>query len=282
MSGLSISALYVYPIKSCGAVALASAQLVPGGFEYDRRYMLVDEAGRFISARTVPQLLQVQIQLKYDHEPAIWAQHPKLDAPLQLRASGPQVEQEIEVEVWRDHTLALLSMEGSEWFSAYLGREVRLVYLSEAHLRPVRREQAQFGDVVSFADGFPILLTSESSLFALNARLDSQIGMERFRPNLVVRGALEFQEDHWASLAVGEVEFDIPKLCDRCVMTTIDPVTLQSSKEPLRTLAEFRKWAGAVWFGANLIARGQGTLNVGDLVHVRGERRHPREAELQL
>lgn len=275
MTRARISGIFVYPIKSCGPVALDSCQLVRGGLEYDRRYMLVDENGRFITARTVHRLLQVQLRIMLSVEPSFLVEHAAMPTSLELSAHGPPRADRVEVEIWRDRPLALVHEEGSAWFSALLGGQVRLVYLSEAELRQVNPERARPGDMVSFADAYPLLLTNEASLGALNGRLTLPVEMGRFRPNVVVHGVRAFAEDFWTEIILGRTSFEAAKLCDRCVMTTVDVSTARSSKEPLATLAKFRRWGGAVWFGVNLIPRSEGSLRVGEVLEVTSVREHP-------
>lgn len=278
MTPIVVTGLFVYPIKSCAGVPVNSARLVPGGLEFDRRYMLVDEDGRFITARTTPQLLQVEVSLLTSEALDICAQHRSMSEPLYLSSLGPPEAELVQVEIWRDQAWARLSRKGSAWFSKYLGRKVQLVYLPSEHLRQVNPERAKLGDVVSFADGYPLLLTSENSLLDLNTKLAHPVGMERFRPNVVVSGAPAYDEDTWTRLAILENQFDAPKLCDRCVMTTFDAKTGMGGKEPLKTLASYRKWAGAVWFGTNLIAPQKGQLRLGDVLRPLELRSHPRDS----
>ena len=272
-----VAGLFIYPIKSCAGLPVSSASLVPGGLEYDRRYMLVDEAGRFITARTAPQLLQVSVKLRITEHFDICAQHHSMSEALYLSSHGPQEFEERQVLVWRDQPWARVCSAGSDWFSSYLGRRVQLVYLPSEQLRQVNPERSQPGDVVSFADGYPLLLTSQESLLELNARLAHPIGMERFRPNVVVQGTPAYDEDTWARISIADIQFDAPKLCDRCVITTFDSKTSHGGKEPLKTLAQYRKWSGAVWFGANLIGPKVGQISVGDPVHPLQRRPHPRD-----
>ena len=171
--------------------------------------------------------------------------------------------------------------EPTSALSAYFGEPVTLVSLAQDHLRQVNPERAESGDRVGFADGYPLLLTSRASLDDLNARINSRpngaqtgdsLTMARFRPNVVIGGFDAYAEDNAEYLSLGGLPFFSPKLCDRCVVTTIDPDTLAQGKEPLRTLASYRKWDGAVWFGTNLIPRASGTVRLGDPVEILSSR----------
>jgi uncharacterized protein YcbX len=170
------------------------------------------------------------------------------------------------VRVWQDRVMACAHPDGSAWFSQFLGAPHELVYMTDAEQRPVNPARARAGDIVSFADGYPFLLISEASLADLNARLQKPIGMERFRPNIVISGTEPFAEDDYAEVSLGAITFRGVKRCDRCVVTTIDPLTGEAGKEPLRTLAQYRLEDQRVWFGMNLIHDGDGVLRVGDPV----------------
>ncbi len=282
MTQPSVVGLFVYPIKSCGGVSLSRATLVTCGMRFDRRYMVVDEEGRFITARTVPKLLAVEVSLSPESTFAISATHPTMGDPLRLSEIGPDQGANMEIRVWRDTAMARLNEEGSAWFSRLLGRTVHLVYLPTEHLRQIDPDRSRQGEVVSFADGYPLLLTNRHSLDEVNDQMNDPVAMDRFRPNVVVAGLDAFSEDTWEELTIGPARFFAPKLCDRCVMTTIDPRTGTKGVEPMRTLARTRKWGGAVWFGTNLIHRnldelGADRLELGDPVCIEKTRPHPRD-----
>lgn len=259
-----VSALFVYPIKSCGGVALSEARVVARGLEHDRRWMVVDQAGRFLTQRQLPEMALVRVAL---HGDELLVAHPRsgrLSLPIELEGDADRRD----VTVWRDTLSARIHPEGSRFFSDALGRSCQLVYMPNDQRRAVNPARARPGDVVSFADGYPLLLLSQSSLADLNARLAEPVGIERFRPNLVIEGAPAYAEDTWSQMETPELRFRIPKACDRCAIPCVDPATGERGTEPLRTLATYRKWDGAVWFGANLIHDGPGTLRVGEPVRV--------------
>jgi len=254
-----LSALYVYPVKACRGIRVDSAAVVARGFAHDRRYMIVDSGGRFITQRELPELALVRTALEGDGIVLRRAGHADCALPLE-HAFGT----ELEVQVWGHSGPALRHDAGSAWLSAALSRPVSLVFMPESHLRPVNPERARPGDIVSFADGYPFLAISEASLADLNSRLENPLVMERFRPNLVVSGVPAFAEDTWRRIRLGGVSFRAVKRCDRCSVTTVDPDTGARDKEPLRTLATYRREDGKVWFGMNLIHDGDGKLSVGD------------------
>lgn len=256
-----VSALYVYPIKSCRGIAVSEWAVAERGFVADRRWMIVDAAGKFVTQRETPELSQVSIALEGDSMRLSAPRLPELVLPRSFDW-GP----ERSVRIWKDTTEAVEHPAGSAWFSSYLGRPHELVYMPDRHQRAVNPARARAGDIVSFADGYPFLLVSEASLSDLNARLDAPVGMARFRPNIVISGTEPYAEDGYARVQIGEIAFRGPKRCERCVMTTVDPDTGLTGKEPLRTLAKYRLADQKIWFGMNLIHDNLGRLHVGDAV----------------
>lgn len=281
---IQVAGLFIYPVKGCGGYGLETCRIVPGGLECDRRYMIIDEDGRMVTRREDPRLAWMELSpSKSGFTVSLSKGSPPrkgvspLFLPGRIEDAPKEFSDSVESSVWSDKPRAVLHPEGSRWLSHALGRDLRLVYLPNESLRQVNPARAEFGDVVSFADGYPLLLTSESSLSDLNSRLEVPIGMERFRPNVVVRGSESFAEDIWAALTLGSVPCALPKLCDRCVVTTISEGSGEKGKEPLKTLATFRRWDNAVWFGANVIPRAVGTLTLGDSVTVDAVRPHPKD-----
>jgi len=261
-----LSALHVYPVKSCAALSPATAMVEPRGLAGDRRWMIVDAQGGFVTGRQQPRLTLVQAQPD--------------GAGLRLCAPGmPEVrvqavtdpDRRAEVVVWRSRVAALPADDAAnDWISRFLGLSCRLVHMDAQAARPVDPQYARPGDEVSFADGFPLLLISQASLDGLNARLADPVPMLRFRPNLVVDGTVAHAEDGWKRIRVGSVDFDVVKPCTRCVFTTVDPATgrFDAAGEPLRTLGSYRRTPAGVTFGMNVIARGTGPVRVGDAVSV--------------
>jgi uncharacterized protein YcbX len=264
---MRVTEINIYPIKSTRRIALAESEVLPRGLSGDRRWMLVDENGGFITARRYPRLARVNTRLGDATLDVEVAGRERLQLPLQA-ADFAQTR----VTIWRDQCDA--AVEGSaadDWFSDYLGVPVRLVRMMDDRVRAVDPAYGQPGDEVSFADGFPLLLISEASLRDLNERLQEAVSMRRFRPNLVVDGDEPYGEDRWRRLRVGGVEFEGVKNCSRCVFTTVDPDSGEKDprQEPLRTLGRYRRRAGGgVYFGQNLIPRGSGVIRVDDRVEV--------------
>lgn len=258
-----VSALYVYPIKSCGGIALDSAHIERRGLQFDRRYMLIDGNGRFLTQRQLPAMALLKTAIEADRLRVTQADGTTLHLPLQ-----PQFESSVPVKIWRSELEASLADASiNAWFSEYLGRHARLVYMSEHQHRGVVSERATHcDDEVSFADGAPILLISEGSLAELNSRLIEPVSMQRFRPNIVVDAAQAFIEDSWRQIQIGATQLEVAWSCARCTMTTVDPNTgaVDDQGEPLRTLREFRRDGAGVLFGQNILTRGAGGIAVGD------------------
>jgi uncharacterized protein YcbX len=256
-----VSALYVYPIKSCRGVRVSEWPVVERGFDADRRWMIVDEAGIFVTQREVTRLALVSTA--FDGA-SLRVTAPGLTPLLLPRAH--ELETTRPVRIWSDQSQGSVHAAGSAWFSEFLGAPHELVYMPDAERRQVNPARARAADIVSFADGYPFLLISEASLSELNRRLAEPVPMERFRPNIVINGTEPFAEDELSELRLGGISFRGVKRCDRCSVTTIDIETGKPSREPLRTLATFRLQDSKVWFGMNLIHDGPGVLRVGDSV----------------
>lgn len=261
---LRLTGLTIYPIKSARGIALDESEVDSFGLRYDRRWMVVNLSGEFLSQRTHPRLALVVPQIDTDTLRINAPGMPVLGVPLY-----PTDTVRSRVAVWRHACSASwLGESAAGWFSEFLGCACSLVYMPESVFRPADPVFAPPGSRVSFADGFPFLLISEESLADLNRRLTQALPMNRFRPNLVVAGAEPFAEDQWRHIEIGDVPMQVVKPCARCVVTTTDQATGERGKEPLRTLATYRNRGGEVMFGQNVLHEGPGTLRVGDSVQV--------------
>jgi uncharacterized protein YcbX len=256
-----LSGLFIYPIKACGSIEVPSARVVARGLELDRRYMLVDRSGTFITQREAPKLCLVTLALAADHLVLSAPGLSELEIPQAAAGTA-----DVTCKIWHDTTSAIRHVDGSRWFSEYLGTDMQLVYMPDSEQRAVNPKRAKPGDVVSYADAYPLLAISEASLADLNSRLEAPLQMQRFRPNLVFSECESFAEDRLTAFAIADVSFRAARRCERCVVTTIDPASGERGKEPLRTLAKYRLEDGKVWFGMNLIHDGHGELRVGDAV----------------
>lgn len=268
-SAVSLSSIRYYPVKSCRGLSVTSARVLPWGLEGDRRWMLVDDDGAEVTARKHPRLLLVTPTLTDDGLLLERADADPLFVPT------PDGSTLVPVTVWKSALHASLAIpEAHDWFGAVVGRSVRLVYLDDPTRRRTDPRYSRETDRVSFADAFPLLLASESSLAALNDWLpdgspQAPLSMTRFRPSVVVSGALAWDEDSWRRLRIGDAVFRAVKASARCVLTTVDPETAAKGKEPLATLARHRKWDGKTWFAVNLVPDNPGAvIRVGDEIEI--------------
>ena len=261
-----LAALHVFPIKSCAPLSPAAATVEACGLAGDRRWMVVDAHGRFLTARKLPRMTLVRAQ---PHGDGMQVAAPGMPE-LYLRAQADETARR-EVVVWNSTLSARIAeAQADAWISRFLGLPAAFVHMDAQALRPVDPVYARDGDIVSFADGFPLLLISQAALDQLNAKLATPVPMLRFRPNLVVDGVPAHAEDDWKRVRIGGIEFDVVKPCVRCVLTTVDfeRGEFAADGEPLRTLLSYRRGPKGVTFGQNLIPRGRGTLRVGDALEV--------------
>lgn len=254
-----LDAITSFPIKSCRGVNVESAELVERGLSRDRRYMLVDENGRFVTQREEHGLARVEVSVAGSGWLVSAPEHGSFVLPESIETGEPVV-----TEVWRSMLTACEMSEGSRWFSQLLGRAVRLVYFPDESERRVEDEP---DSVVAFQDAYPFLIVSRESLEDLNRRLPRPLEMERFRPNLVVRGVEPYAEESWQGFRIGAVRFRMTRPCVRCVVTTLDPRTGEGGKEPLATLARYHTYEGKVIFGMNAVHESRAVLHVGDPLH---------------
>jgi uncharacterized protein YcbX len=264
--GVRVSALHRYPVKSLAGLDEQHLFIAPGGAVGDRRWAVVDAGGRRVTARQVPAMLRVHAAVE--------------NGGLRLRVADGTA---LEVAEPVDGVRVRVDFSGLEhatdagdraahFLSTALGRAVRLVWQPEVGERPVNPENGGLdGEALSLADAGPLLLASVTSLARLQAWVgpDPVLSMARFRPNVVIDGATAFEEDGWSAVRIGDQEFRVQQTCDRCVLTTIDPVTLATGPEPIRTLARHRTWDGKVWFGVWLVPSGSGRIAVGEAVSAR-------------
>lgn len=259
-----ISQLTRYPIKSCKGIPCTSAQVERRGFQLDRRWMVTYEDGLLMTQRKVPKMALISVAIGPDHLAVNAPGMPGLLVPF-----DPTKADVLQVQVWDDIVPALdVGTAPSSWFSHFLGIPAKLVMMPESTVRPVNPRYAVAQDEVSFADAYPYLLLSEASVEDLNGRLESPLPMNRFRPNLVVKGCEPYEEDRWRVIQVGRITFHVVKPCSRCVLTTVDQDTGIKGEEPLHTLSAYRTRDNNVLFGQNLIAANTGEVTVGDRVEV--------------
>lgn len=246
---------------------MESAKVLESGFQYDRRWMLVDRKGLFLTQRNLPQMALLRVELCEDNllvSTTTLIQERSIQIPFNLLN-----ESQIEVGIWDDRLKAnLVDPEIDAWFSEVLGVDCQLVRMPKSGPRKVSSKYAVNEESVSFADGMPYLILGQESLNQLNSKLAVSVSMDRFRPNIVFSGGEGFAEDVWRNIKIGKVDFCVVKPCARCVMITIDPDTGASGKEPLKTLASFRTQNNKVYFGQNALALQEGQISVGDPIHL--------------
>lgn len=261
-----LASAHVYPIKSCAGTSVRSAEVTPRGLGHDRSFVLVDPDGKFRSQRDVPRLALARPDLSTVDDGILGVSGPDV-AELRVPIVPDGVRRP--VRIWGDTVPGVDQGDAAaDWFSALAGAPCRLMRLPDDHARMVDERFAVAE--VSFADGFPLLLTSTASLADLNARMACPLPMDRFRPSLVIAGWDEpWVEDTITRLAIGDALFDLVKPCGRCVVTTTDQATAERGREPLRTLATFRRGEFGVHFGQNAVPVGAATVRVGDEVRIR-------------
>lgn len=272
MGSAELQSIHVHPVKAFRGVTPREAAVEPWGLAGDRRWALIDNGGKVVTQREQPRL-------------ALAAAEPMPDGGVRLSGPGcepltvavPEPATTVPVNIFGTKVEAVPASDAAhDWCTSYVGAEVRLVHMDDpAARRPVDPEYALPGETVSFADGYPLLVTTVASLDALNSLMaqgdhaaEGPLPMNRFRPNVVVAGTEAWAEDHWSRISIGEVDFRVAKTCGRCVVTTTDQDTAERGREPLRTLARHRRIGGSLVFGQNLVPLSSGTIRVGDPVRV--------------
>jgi len=269
MPTIAVSDLYIYPIKSTRGIRLPYSNIDALGLTFDRRFVISDNAGQFITARTEPTLCLVTTTLT---EHGLTLSAPGMPT-LTLVYKDFSLQYK-DVCVWGDVIAAqLCSTKANVWFSGYLNRPCQLLYFGETSSR-IKNENDDTREL-AFADGYPLLLISQASLDDLNQRLISQnkqpVSMAQFRPNIVVEHCLPFAEDGWQYITIGEIQFKVSKPCERCILTTVNPIKghKDAEQQPLSTLKTYRQTLnGEVLFGQNLIPLSSGRIIKGDKLSV--------------
>ncbi|PWC05219.1 MOSC domain-containing protein [Agromyces badenianii] len=265
---MQVTRLRVYPVKSFAGYDVDSAEVLPWGLAGDRRWGVVDASGAPVTAREQNGLLALTAEPLTDGGLLLGERRPGAGDPL--RVDRPTDAEPIIVGHSRQGTALPAGAEADAWLSARLGIDARLVWQPDPRERTVNPHNGGLpDDRLSLADAGPVLLASEASLAQLDAWADEStppLDMLRFRPNIVIDGDEPFAEDAWPFVELGEVRFRITKVCDRCMMTLIDPETLARGKEPIRTLAKHRRWSGQTWFGVLMVPVSGGSIAVGDAV----------------
>ncbi len=267
---MRVSALYTYPIKSCGGLTHNTITFDSRGPLWDRRWIVTDSDGMFYTQRELPPMALIQPAFEEDALVLTAPGMTTIRVPLETGRPAPRA-----VRVWKDTCEAWDEGDAlAQWFSDYLKVDARLTRMTDDYVRPVDKKYAPYAAQVGFADAYPALIVSESSLDDLNQRLIERgvepMPMRRFRPNIVITDSPAYAEDTWREAQIGVMTFDVVKSCARCVLTTVDPATgtIPNTAEPLATLNTYRKQERGVMFAQNAIHRAPGTLNLGDAVNV--------------
>ncbi|MFT4001781.1 MAG: MOSC domain-containing protein [Rhizobium sp.] len=273
---MHVSDLFIYPLKSARGIAIPSAAIDAFGLAGDRRAMLVDPSGHFFTQRELQDLARIDIQ------PAPSHLRLKMDGKADIIVPPPHPENRMDVVVWKSEVSASVAdEETNKALSNWLGREIRMVFFDRLAKRVASPEWAGEDTPVTFADGYQILITTTGSLKALNANLSAHgegaVGMERFRPNIVIDIDEEWPEDRWAAIEIGGIRLDLVKPCARCIMTTQDQRTgSRDVPNPMPAMGRIRMSADrrvpGPLFGWNVVPRGEGTVKIGDTVKVLEER----------
>jgi uncharacterized protein YcbX len=261
---VTVSQLNVYPVKGLKGLCLESALATERGLAHDRRFMVVDPGGHFLSQRELPAMATVWTDIAGADLRLSAPDRDEISLPLEPRDGEP-----MRVTVWNSVCDAIApSPEADRWLADCLATPCRLVYMPEATRRLSNPRHAGEGRLVGFADGYAFLVVSEASLEALNARLARPVPMDRFRANIVVKGAAPFEEDGWEAFAAGSAVLRMAKPCGRCQVTTTDQATGEvTGPEPLATLSAWRDSPEfGARFGMNAVTVRAGALRVGDAV----------------
>lgn len=263
---MHLSEIWIYPIKSLPGIRMDRSVVGERGLEYDRRWMLVDEHGTFITQRKYPKMALLDVALSENGLELTSRMEPEERQLIPFRRISDET---LIVKIWKDAVAArTVSDEADRWLSRQLGLPVRIVEMPELTKRRMNPRDSDHGELISFTDDFPYLLISEASLTDLNSRLEQKVSMQRFRPNFVVAGTEPYAEDSWKQIRISGVPFTVVKPCERCILINVHPDTAEKGPEPLKTLATYRKINKKIIFGQNLIRLEDGIVSEGDAIQV--------------
>jgi uncharacterized protein YcbX len=260
-----VTRLAIYPVKGLGGQLLEEVEVQNRGFAWDRRWMLVGEDYRFLSQRQLPKMATIKAVVAGE-ELVLSHRNSHITVPLKPPETAPKIQ----VTIWNDRVEALFLGDAGQWLSEALHHRCDLVFMPDTTRRAVNPAFSRAGDIVGFADAYPVLLIGEASIADLNPRLNEPVPIDRFRPNIVVSSREPFIEDQWGELEIGSALLCGTKACDRCSVPTIDQLTGQSmGPEPIRTLSRYRRFGDRVYLGQNLTVRRTGRIALDDLVSVK-------------
>lgn len=270
---LTLTEIWIYPVKSLGGIAIQEAEAEMRGLQYDRRWMIVDEQFRFLSQREIPEMVFIAVELIKKDNQLTGLKFSKTnksndDFEVDYIYEIKNNLKKIEVKIWEDWVEAeIVDDYINTWLSTFLKVKCQLVYMPEITKRTVDKNYSINGDeITSFSDAYPYLIIGQESLNFLNSKLEKPITMNRFRPNFVFSGGLANEEETWKKFIIDQVQFEGVKNCARCPVPTIEPLTAKKSKEPLATLSSYNFRNNKVYFGQNLLITKLGKVKVGDKI----------------
>ncbi len=262
---LKLSEIFIYPIKSLGGISLQTSEVEKRGLKYDRRYLLVDENGMFMTQRDFSQMALLKLSFAENGFNILDIKNSNKTI-IPFESTSKEI---IKVNIWEDVCNAVVVDKDLDvWFSTVLNKKCSLVYMPDDEKRIVEKKYIDEEHLVSFADAYPFLIIGQASLDDLNSKLTSPIPMNRFRTNFVFTGGNPFEEDNWKKFKIGAAEFEAVKPCARCVITTTDQQTAIRNEEPLKILSTYRKIDNKVMFGMNLICKKAATISVNDSINI--------------
>jgi len=262
---MQISEIYIYPIKSLGGISVKKTTLTSRGLAFDRRFMLTNLKGQFMTQRSNRRMALLTTKIEGTNLIVQDRSYPlsKIEFPL----TPIHFSKQQEVTIWKDTCMGQVLHQGiNQWFSKRLGQACQLVYMPNDSNRLIDATYRKGKEVVSFADGYPILLFGQSGMDDLNKRLKKPVSIDRFRANIIFTGGQPFAEDQWKRFKIGKQLFRMTKPCVRCNVPNINQQTGNIEKEPNRTLATFRKKNNKICVGVNVCWEGKGgaSIKVGD------------------
>lgn len=268
MKELTLSEIWIYPIKALGGIQLNTGKVMEKGLAHDRRWMLIDGDNECMTQRTYPTLALFQLFIDQAGIINVTKKNPHQDqTSISFDPSGPTLGEGISAKIFDDHVIVHeVNPQISQWFASHIGVNCKLVSFPETNPRSVDPDYKVNDEHVSLADAYPFLIIGQQSLDELNSRLQKPLPMNRFRPNFVFTGGEAFEEDHWRNITIGKNRFIAVKPCARCVVPTVDQATGIKGVEPTLTLSTFRKRNNKVYFGENLVALDHTAVSVGDKI----------------
>ncbi len=265
---MKISQIYIYPIKSLGAIRLQTTEVTERGLALDRRWVLVDASNVFLSQRTIPQMAKIDLEFE---DNGFKITNSMNGNSILLNSESQNFEYKEIVKIWDDEILAShVSSEMDSWFSDALGIRCRLFYQDDKSIRKIDPKYSISGkEQTSLSDGYLILMISEASMELLNSKMDINIDILRFRPNIVINNVEPHLEDKIKGFSINNTHLRGVKLCSRCILPTLDPASLNYGKEPLKTLTGYRNVENKILFGQNVIIEKTGFFSVGDEIIIK-------------